>query len=72
MSTLLLAQVFVGSVAGWAILAVVIAALVGIVLVAVRAAGVGIPPWVIQVFWIVVIAVVCILAIKFVVQFAGA
>lgn len=49
-----------------AIAIVVIAAVVALVVVALRQFKVTIPPWVIQVFWILVVAFVVILAIKFV------
>lgn len=49
-----------------AIWIVVIAAIVALVYIALRQFGVGIPAWVVQVFWVVVCAVVVILAIKFV------
>ena len=45
---------------------VIVAACIGIMYVALRVFGVTIPPWVIQIFWIVVVAVVAILAIRFV------
>ena len=44
---------------------VIIAAVVAVMYVALRQFGVAIPPWVIQIFWIVVVAVVAILAIRF-------
>lgn len=53
-----------GGIAGLAIWIIVIAAIVAIVFVACKAMGVAIPGWVIQVFWIVVIAIVCIAAIQ--------
>ncbi len=43
---------------------IVIAACVGIMYVALRVFGVGIPPWVVQIFWIVVVAFVAIFAIR--------
>lgn len=46
------------------ILIVVVAACVALVYVALRQFGVGIPSWAAQVFWIVVVAFVVILAIK--------
>lgn len=49
-----------------AIAVVVIAAVVGLVYVALRQFGVAIPAWVIQVFWIIVVAFVVIAAIKIV------
>lgn len=48
-----------------AIAVVIIVAVCGVVYVAMRASGFTPPPWVIQVFWIVAVAAVCILAIKF-------
>lgn len=48
------------------VLIIVVAACIGILYVALRAFGVGIPPWVVQIFWIVVVAFVAILAIRFV------
>lgn len=45
---------------------VVIAAAVALVYVALRQFGVAVPAWVVQVFWIVVIAIVVIAAIRFV------
>jgi len=49
---------------GWAILLIILAAVVAIVLIACRAMGVGIPPWVISVGWVLVIAFVCVGAVK--------
>ena len=49
-----------------AIIVVVIAAVVGLMYVALRKFGVAIPDWVMQVFWIVVVAAVVIFAIKIV------
>ncbi len=45
---------------------VIVAAAVALVYVALRQFGVSIPQWVVQVFWIVVVAVVVIFAIRFV------
>lgn len=44
---------------------ILIAAVVAILFIAVNAMGVQIPNWVVQIFWVVVIAVVAILAIRF-------
>jgi hypothetical protein len=49
-----------------AILIVVIAAVCALVYIALRQFGVGIPAWVVQVFWIIAVAFVVILAIKLV------
>lgn len=61
----LLALTIPSGIAGLAIYIVLIAAVIAVVLIACRAMGVVIPPWVTQVLWIVVIAAVCIWAIKF-------
>lgn len=49
-----------------AIAVVVIAAVVALVYVALRQFGVAIPAWVQQVFWIIVVAFVVIMAIRLV------
>lgn len=54
------------SISELAIAIVIIAAIVGLVYVALRQFGVAIPAWVVQVFWIVAVAIVVILAIRFV------
>lgn len=56
-----------GSILYYLIIIIVVAAVIGIVLVALRQFGVSIPPWATQIGWIVVVAVVAILAIKIVV-----
>lgn len=66
----LLAQV-ARPVGGWSfgqilIAIVIIAACVAIVYVALRQFGIAIPQWVIHIFWICAVAVVAILAIRFV------
>ena len=48
------------------IMVVVIAACVALVYVALRQFGIAIPPWVVQVFWIIVVAFVVIFAIRLV------
>lgn len=60
-----------GPAAGWGlvdilILIVIIAACVALVYAALQQFGIAIPPAVTRIFWIVVIAVLVILAIKFV------
>jgi len=45
---------------------VVVAAVFALVYVAVRQFGIKVPDWVYQVFWIVVVALVVILAIRFI------
>ena len=68
MFALLLAQgIIPGGIVGIAIWIIIVAAVVAIVYVACRAMGVEIPGWVVHVFWIVIIAIVCVAAIKFLV-----
>jgi hypothetical protein len=54
-----------GSLIQLIITAIVLAGVIGIAIIAIRAAGLNIPPWVIQIFWIVVIVVVAVFAIRF-------
>jgi hypothetical protein len=63
----MLTAAIIASPAGLAIWIIIVAAVAAIVWVALRTMGVAIPGWVMQVFWILVVAVVCILAIKFLV-----
>lgn len=65
---MLLAQALVR---GWtltdlAVAVVVVAAVIALVVVALRQFGVAIPGWVQQVFWIIVVAFVVVAAIKIV------
>jgi len=48
------------------IMVIVVAACVGIALVAMRQAGIAVPPFVVQIFWIVLAAFVAIFAIRLV------
>lgn len=48
-----------------AIYVIIIAAIVAIVYVALQRFGIAIPPLFVRVFWILVTAVVCILAVRF-------
>lgn len=61
----LLAIAIPGGIAGMAIWVIIIAAVIAIVYIACRQMGVDIPAWVVQVFWVLVVAVVCIFAIRF-------
>ena len=70
MDAILLAGFVPGGLAGLIIWLILAAAIVAIGFVACKAMGVSIPNWVVQIFWIVVIAVVCIMAIKFLVTSA--
>lgn len=55
-----------GSILYYLVIIIVIAAVIGIVLVALRQFGVAIPSWAVQIGWIVVVAVVATVAIKIV------
>ena len=57
------------SIAQLCIAIVIIAACVAIVYVALNRMGVAIPGWVAQIFWILIVAFVCIAAIRLVVSF---
>jgi hypothetical protein len=46
------------------IFVIVICAVIGIALVAIRQSGASIPQWAVSIFWIVVVALVAIFAIK--------
>lgn len=64
---LLLAQGMAGySIVQICIMVIVVAAVVGIMFVFLRQAGITIPPFIITVFWIVLAAIICIGAIKIV------
>jgi hypothetical protein len=64
MLTLLAQAGIVPTVAYWAIIVVIVIAIIAAVYVFTRNAGVAIPPWVVQLFWIIVVAFVVIMAIK--------
>lgn len=49
----------------WAILIVIVAAIIAVVWIALTQFGIIIPSWVVKVFWILVLTVVIIAAIKF-------
>lgn len=53
------------TIAGWAIWIVIAAAIVAAMYVALTAFGIGIPSWVITLFWICVVAVVVVAVIRF-------
>lgn len=53
-------------IAHWIVVAIAIAAAVGIMYVAMRQFGVEPPAWAVQIFWIVIVAVVAITAVRFV------
>lgn len=69
---MLLAQAGVASALGyWVILAIIVAAIVGVLLVVIRTTGVSVPPWVGQILWIVLVAVVAVVAIRFLLRVGG-
>jgi hypothetical protein len=51
-----------------AVMVVIIAAVIGIVLVALNVFGVAIPSWAVTIFWIIVVAAVAIGAIKLLIR----
>jgi hypothetical protein len=53
-----------GSIASLAITLIVLFAVVAIVYIAAKVMGITIPNWVVQIFWVVVVAFVCIAAIR--------
>lgn len=63
----LLAQIGGYSIAQLVIWLIVICAVIGIGLIAIKASGIQIPGWVIQIGWIVIVALIAICAIKFLV-----
>jgi hypothetical protein len=64
---MIIAQVAAGySLASIAITVVIIAAVVALVYIALRQFGITIPAWVAQVFWVLIVAFVVILAIRLV------
>jgi hypothetical protein len=52
------------------VMAIVLISVVGIAYVVAQANGVAIPPWVVRIFWIVVIAVVAIFAVRLIMGMA--
>lgn len=51
----------------WIVIAIVIAGVIGIALIVARQAGIAIPAWIFQIFWIVLACVVGIVAIRYIV-----
>ena len=54
----------VGLIAGWAVWLIIVAGLIGIVLIVIRAAGLVVPGWVVQILWVLLAVIVGVLAIK--------
>ncbi len=66
----LLAQIGGYSIVHLLIMAIVIAGVIAIAYVGFRKLGVQPPDWIVQIFWIVVVVVVCIFAIKLIMGMA--
>lgn len=65
----MIAQALAGySIAHLAMMAIIVAAVVAIAVIVIQRMGVPIPPWVIQILWVIALAVLGILAIKVVVS----
>jgi hypothetical protein len=66
-NALLFAQGFRGwGIGELAIAIIIVIAVIAVVFIFIRQSGVPIPPWVIQLFWIIVACLVCIGAIRFI------
>lgn len=48
------------------VVAIILAGAFGILFIVLRQTGVAIPPWAIQIFWIVLVVVVAVIAVKFI------
>lgn len=64
-ASLLLAQIIGTGILGWIITIIIIAAAIAILVVALKHFGVTIPPFVVTIFWILVVAAVAIIGIRF-------
>ena len=53
------------------IMLIIVCAVIGIAMVAIRQSGVAVPQWVFTIAWIVIVALVAIFAIRFLVGMAG-
>lgn len=71
MNSVLLAQVSTWGIANWAIFIIVVAGIVGIVFVVTKQMGIPIPDFFVKILWIILAAVIGIIAIKFLVQVTG-
>lgn len=54
-----------GTIGHWLIIGLVVAAIIGIAYIVLRQTGVAVPPWAIQILWIVVAVFVGVIAIRF-------
>jgi hypothetical protein len=65
MLSLLAQAVGVGGIAYYLIWIIILVGLFAIAIIAIRGIGVSIPPWATQIFWIVLLVTVAVVAIKF-------
>ena len=49
----------------WIVILIVIAGVIGIALIVSRQAGIAIPAWIFQVFWVIVACVIGVIAIRY-------
>ncbi len=54
------------TIVGWFILIIVVAACAAVMYIALAQFGIGIPPWVVNMLWVAVVAVVAIAVIQFI------
>jgi len=67
---MLLAQIAGYTLVHWIVIVIIVAAVIGVMYVILGQMGVAIPPWLVKIFWILVAAVVGIVAIKFLLSLA--
>lgn len=65
MNSLVLAQIGAWSIAQWAIAIIVICGIVAVVVLVTRQMGVTIPPFFVNILWIVLAVVIGVLAVRF-------
>ena len=65
LSLLGLAPIGQWSIVEFIIAAIIVIAVIAVLFIYLRAQGVTLPPWIIQIFWVVVAAFVAIIAIRF-------
>jgi hypothetical protein len=66
---LLIAQGAAGvatGIASWMIILIVVAGVIGVAIIIARAAGVSVPPYIIQIGWVVIAVCIGIVAIRFI------
>ena len=65
MLSLLIGQAIAPAIVHWVVIGIILIGVAGIAFVVARAAGIEVPPWAIQIAWIVVLVVIAVVAIKF-------